>query len=80
MQDTRIFGSHAHTSASAPKAAQEPRGTVADTPSKTGQQLPSGYDRLGFQAGFPTSWLATAPHTTASPNLGKPVLQGQPTS
>lgn len=57
MQDTRIFGSHTHTSPSAQKVAQVPQGTVADTSSKTGWQPPSGYDLLGFQAGFPTSWL-----------------------
>ena len=70
---------HPHVSI-APNVAQVPRGTVADAPSQTGQQPPGGYDLLGFQAGFPSSGLVTEPHTAASPNLRKPVLQCQPTS
>ena len=78
-QDARFCGGHTYTSPPAPNVAQVARGTVADAPSQTGQQPPRGYDLLGFQAGFPSSGLVTEPHTAASANLRKPVLQSQPT-
>lgn len=69
---------HSHVSIRTKRGAGT-RGTVADAPSKTGQQPPGGYGLLGFQAGFPSSWLVTEAHTVASPNLRRPVLQCPPT-
>lgn len=52
------------------KGGTSPTGTVADTPSKTGQQLQRGYDLLRFQARFPTSLLllyhTQSPHETTN--------------